>query len=203
MISALGLYILLPDYRSYLLREDSLVENISVLLFLISFFVGLYISQKSKTNRKVPIILSAVSLLGFLDEISFGERLFHLDMPVIRGVKIDAAHDIFYLVFKEILIVSSAHRYYAVLVILISLLIATLLLLKYRSNLLKIYNYITSAPPLILAMFFVLLVFLALIIDLHILRSPVLFMLEELFEMNAALALLICGLSLHGRQFTT
>jgi hypothetical protein len=196
MLLAFGLYIWAPNYRSYLLREDSLVENISVILFFLSFLLSLILYIRNITNRKAAIVLSAISLLGLLDEISFGERLLHMDMPIIRGVKIDAFHDIFYLAFKEIISFSSSHRAFAVILLLIIFFIVTILLMKYRSILQEKFAIIITMPPLILASLFVLLVFFALIIDLHIIRIKALFMIEELLEMNAALALLMCGLSL-------
>ena len=70
---------------------------------------------------------------------------------------------------------------------------------KIYAILLEIQSYSNGnyKQTYILALFFASLVFVALIIDLDIVHNKALFALEELFEMNAAIALLFCCLSLY------
>jgi hypothetical protein len=196
MLTAFGVYFWVPSYRSYLFHEDSLIENLSAILYLISLFMAFLFSLKITMYRKALIVLSAVSLLGFLDELSFGERFFELKMLHIYGVKIDAAHDFFYLACKVIMQLATNYSTYVILFLSSGIIIVTVLLLKHRSKLIKIVANIYREPPFILALFFTIFVFISLVIDLDIVNNEILFMVEELFEMNAALALLICCLSL-------
>jgi len=204
MLAALWGYFWMPNYRGYLLHEDNLIENLTAGLFLISFFIGFLFSIKSKMHRKALIIVSAISLLGFLDEISFGERLFKLDMPRIYDVKIDAAHDFFDLAYRIIrrLSLSATYSTYVILFLLIGIIIVTVLLLRHKSILTKIITSTFRKPQYIMALFFTIFVFFSLVIDLDFLHNEVWYLLEELFEMNAALALLVCCLSLREQQLS-
>ena len=98
--------------------------------------------------------------------------------------------------YKVIIKLEDNYFTYVILFLSAGLIIATALLLKHRSELAKIVTSIYHGPPFILALFFTILVFFSLVIDLEIVHNNVLFMVEELFEMNAALALLVCCLSL-------
>jgi hypothetical protein len=41
------------------------------------------------------VLIVLLALVGFLDELSFGERMFDLEMPVLgKGYKVDAVHDL-------------------------------------------------------------------------------------------------------------
>ena len=200
MLAAFGVYFWMPSYRSYLLKEDSLIENLSAGLYLVSFGMGLLFFLKSKMDRKALAAVSAVSLLGFLDEISFGERLFDLDMPRIYGMEIDAAHDLVCLAYRMIMRLAAAYPAYLILFLSAGIIIVTVPLLKYRSELSKIIAGIHREEPFLLALFFTILIFFSIVIDLEIVHNKVLFMIEELFEMNAALALLMCCFSLHAQR---
>ena len=199
ILTAWGVGMWIPDYRAYLVNEDSLVEHLSAFLFLSTFFLSFLFVIKSKKNRKSLIIVSAVGLLGFLDEISFGERLFMLNMPIIGGKKIDAVHDLFELGYKGIKILTHSHAIFVYLLILIgggAIMAVTRVALKYRYKLIAIISNGYYKQTYILALFFASLVFAALIIDLGIIHNNALFTLEELLEMNAAMALLFSCLSL-------
>ncbi len=200
MLTAFGVYFWVPNYMGYLLNEDSLIENLSAGLYLISFCMGLLFFLKSKMRRKALIVVSAVSLLGFLDELSFGERLFGLDMPLIYGVKIDAAHDFIYLACKVMLKLATTYPTYMILFLLTGIITVTVSLLKHRSKLAKIITSIYHEEPFVFVLFFTILVFFSIVIDLDIVHNKVLVMVEELFEMNAALALLMCCFSLQKKR---
>ena len=82
-----------------LIKEDGLIENISAILFAAAFLISLihWPKIRRKEGATTFVFVGILGLIGFLDEISFGERLFDLTMPVIYEVKIDALHDFFYL----------------------------------------------------------------------------------------------------------
>ncbi len=196
MLIAFAVFFGMPDYRGYLLHEDSLIENLTAFLFFLSSCIGFLFFLRSKLHCKALIIVSMVSFLGFLDELSFGERLFKLDMPRIYGVKIDAAHDFFYLAYKVIIKPAFAYSTYLILFLSIGTMFVTILLVRYRDKVTKITTNIFQNSQFTLLLFFTIFIFCALVIDLDLIHSNVLFMVEELFEMNAAFALLMCSLSL-------
>ncbi len=187
----------MPDYRAHLVNENGLVEHLSAFFFLGTFFLSLLFFIKSKKYRKELIAVSALGLLGFLDEISFGEWFFDLKMPHIGGVKIDAAHDFVFLGYILIKSFTDSHAIFVYLLIGVGAIMAITVALKYGYKLIGIISNSYYKQTYILALFFVSLVFTSLIIDLDILHNNALFAIEESFEMNAAIALLFCSLSLY------
>jgi hypothetical protein len=190
----------MPNYRGYLFSEDGLIENLSAIFFLISFFLGLIFIFNNNIHRKALIFISAVGLLGFLDELSFGESLFGFNMPRIYGVKIDAVHDFFFLGYKVIMGLTYLYPIYVFLFLGVCIIGVTIVTLKYSYELKETISNIYNKPPFILALFFTILVISALVIDLDLVYHGTLFMVEEVFEMNAAIALLFCCLSLYEQQ---
>tara|TARA_B100000212_G_C26977199_1_gene365097 strand:- start:309 stop:518 length:210 start_codon:yes stop_codon:yes gene_type:complete len=63
-----------PEYKYLLNQEDKLVENITAFIFLITFFLNIKLQKfKNDNKRKILRMISIISLIGFLDELSFGE----------------------------------------------------------------------------------------------------------------------------------
>src|SRR3990172_817979 len=176
----------IPAYRRYLREEDSLVENLSAAFFVFSCFLALLILKKRKDHKKLLILISGLALLGFLDELSFGERIFGLSMPRIGGVKIDAAHDLFDLAHREL-------GKFPYLVAGIGA-ISAIAFFKYWSRAVTAMLGTPRHPHHFLILFFGIQILAALLIDT--LEYRPLFVLEELLEMNAAIALSFCCLSL-------
>jgi len=196
ILTALGVYYWIPDWRFYLVYEDNLIENLSAGLFLISFLIGVLSSLKNKTYRKALIAVAAVSLLGFLDELSFGARIYNIGIPRIYGVPIDSAHDLIKVIYEVFLNLVKNNSALVLLASLIAIIIVNALLMVYRSRVSEIIRRVFHEPPYLFASFFVVLLLFSIVIDLEIIYRMVLFMIEEILEMNAALALLFCGLSL-------
>jgi uncharacterized membrane protein YhdT len=83
--------------RAFVFDEDQLVETLSAIMFL---GASLYAARRwwidagtSPLDRLALAGLAAIALVGFMDEISFGERVFRFDVYEIAGVRIDGAHD--------------------------------------------------------------------------------------------------------------
>lgn len=167
------------------------------MFFLSTFFLGFILFVQNKKNRKLLGIVASVGLICFLDEVSFGERLFDLKMFQIYGTKIDAVHDFIKLGYKVMR--DHAHSYAGVIYPLLAIcaIMGIIGVLKYRTELIGLISIVYSNQTYVLALFFVSLVFGAIILDLDILHIRGALVLEELFEMNAGLALLFCCLSLH------
>lgn len=179
-----------------------LIENISAGLFFISFILGLRFLLKSKTSRKEIATVSAISLLGFLDELSFGERHLDIEMHKIYDVKIDSAHDFVSLAYKMAVERPEIYSRSMVLFVLSCIAIISFfifILLKYRSKLSQVIVKNYRKPPFIFLFLFTMLVFFSLVIDLEVTDDNPLAVVEEMCEMHAALALLFLCLSLRER----
>ena len=197
MIVAVCVLIWFSNYRGYLITEDSLVENLSNIFFLLSFLLCIVFYFKSNIHRKAFILLSAIGLLGLLEEISFGERILGFKALKIDGVKIDSVHDFFKLGCKLIKKLAIGYPVYAFIFTGIGIIAAIILLSKYRYQLIETISKILRRPVFIFFAIFSILISISLLIDLGLVRVEALFMVEEMFEMNAAIALLFCCLSLY------
>ena len=194
-------YVWFPtSYRDPFLVEDHLIENLSAVFFLGACVLGFLFFMKTKAHRKIFLLFSAVGLLGFLDELSFGERMFRLSMPRIGGTQIDAAHDFVYLGFGYCKNFARSHPAYTLLLIGIGAILMVRATFLYRSRLMDSISSLQRYPQYILMLICVTLVSCALLIDLEMVSSDLLFMLEEVFEMNAAIALLLCCLSVYDQR---
>ncbi|MCD8489150.1 MAG: hypothetical protein LRZ84_21025 [Desertifilum sp.] len=190
-----ALYLLVPPLRDALSREDQFMENLTTILFLETFFVGLYATLKlpNKQRRKLYLAIPIVGLLGFLSELSFGERIFYFEAPEINGVKIDAVHD-----FLSVIYISWYHMPNRNAVALaVVLIFGTILFWNRRyfafNNLQKVFQNFFPSRFLTAAVLFS---GMGLIIDLEIVHHHFLFFLEELFEMNGGLALLFSAFAI-------
>ncbi|MEM6520803.1 MAG: hypothetical protein AAF722_15890, partial [Cyanobacteria bacterium P01_C01_bin.70] len=128
-------------------------------------------------------------ILGFLDELSFGERIFSLSMPTLLGTKIDSIHDLAFVARNLILgyVMTYPKRSLFALGGILGILIFAFL--KWRSKIRIFFVANLKNNTFILALIFVLFGLVAVFIDLELIHNEYLFALEELLEMNAALCL--------------
>ena len=191
-------YALLPFTRDYLLGEDKIIENVGAILFLCAFIYGsIYLAvYKTKRAYRILAFVTFLGLLGFLDEVSFGGRIFEFTYPRIYGVKFDGVHDLFYIAAKTVKILGDTFGYVVYFVVVISVTSVTIIVYKYKfAEIKRLYRAVLNYPPYSFLAIFATFIFLALVIDLGIIKSELLKLLEELLEMNAALALNFCCLS--------
>ena len=78
-------------------KEDGLLENLTAGVLFATFCLSSYFYFKLKRVANIFLILGAFGLVGFLDEISFGRRVFPVPMPKSHGLTIDGIHDLFHL----------------------------------------------------------------------------------------------------------
>ncbi len=196
LLAGLVAYHFSPGLRDQLTKENRFVEDASALAFFGTFVIGAvsWPRAKGKNGFGMLVFLAILGLVGFLDEISFGERLFGFSMPVVHGVKIDAVHDFLTLGFTVAVDFARADRSLAVVVAGVACAAAVTVVLGYRAWLRRFFSSSMHYPPYILLTFSATLIFVALVIDLQLWPRRVLFMFEELFEMNAGLALLFAVL---------
>lgn len=187
--------VLAPQWRRALFGEDRLVESTTALLFLLAFAVGAFRWMTTRGRRQYLVALplfSVVSLFGFLDEISFGTRLFGWVAPPMKGGgEFDGLHDTVMLAYR----IAAEHGlvktvFFSCIAVVMLALWAVWRSAKLRALARRIardraYRWLVVA---------ILLISTAMIIDLDIGLLRRLGPLEELCEMNGALALLLAVL---------
>ncbi len=196
--SGIVLYASWPARRGLLLDEDGLVESLTAAVFLAGFAVH-FVPRLTRRQSVRPVatrLLAAVCLLGFLDELSFGERLFRMRMPQLSGVKIDGAHDFFYVFAQEYWRGMQTHPAPVFLATLGIAAVAGWFVWRRREALVAVARNILRSPAYRLVGLGAVLVAVALVIDLDLVSHDLVFALEELAEMNAALALLFAGFAM-------
>jgi hypothetical protein len=88
--------------------EDGLVENLSALGFAVAALFALsaaLLGPASTTfaERSILFGVSGLSLVLFLSEISFGARIFHIQMPRMSGGgEFDGGHDVVILIIRHL-----------------------------------------------------------------------------------------------------
>lgn len=184
-----SIYIAFPAYRPILGGEDGFVETLSAITFLASFLYGIatFAARSAIVYPKLLGLLSLIGLVGFLDEMSFGERLFGLSMPSIGDNKLDAVHDIFTL----------SYQLYGnvFLVIIFGVLITVVVLAWLHRTYINanLHRLVPSQQACMLLGVFAMLLTAAILIDLDFLAHGFgFYFLEELLELNAALSLFLC-----------
>lgn len=203
------LYAVSMPWRVVIGTEDNLVENLTVVGFLLAFVAGaLRVIRKGPEGRMAVALLAAIGLIGALDELSFGERLLGLAMPEAPlpgpgtgGLKIDGVHDLVDLGWRVVIGLEATHGAVVPLVVTVILAVAGALAWRQR-------RILAALPPLAVARlgrdaWYLLCVFLALIalavlIDLHLVEADFyyLYFIEELLELNASAALFLCILAI-------
>ena len=89
-----------PEAGKVLSDEDGLIENTTTFILFATAALGIFSMPKQNQNRRSIAIISFVSLLAFLSELSFGERIFNLDMPHAGGKQLDGIHDLLHMLQK-------------------------------------------------------------------------------------------------------
>lgn len=180
--------------RGLIAEEDKLIENLTAVLFFCTFLFALLLVNTrgivDRFNRKWLILLLALGLIGFLDELSFGERLFDLEMPVIGGVEIDAVHDFTEFGLRLTLILITDYQLAFSLVLLGGLVLSIVAILKYGNRFWTAVIADRHYPLYLVMFFFMVLIFSALSLDTGQYPFRGYQVVEECLELNAALALL-------------
>lgn len=144
-------------------------------------------AARAWAQRGLPALVAGLALIGALDEISFGERLFGLTMPRVAGYKIDGLHD-FAMLFNGV-----PWRGW---LLLLGLLAVAAWLLRDRLRVwLPVAAMRLREPPVALFALFALQLATAVMLDLRPRGEPW-SMLEEMLEATGAAALCCCAISL-------
>ncbi len=199
-LGAYALWVWLPARRHSLLTEDDFVENLTALCFSGTFLAGLVFALRARdgVGGKTFALLAALGLVGALDEVSFGERLFEWSMPVVAGVKLDAVHDVLYLAYVLVGDWMRTQGHLASGLAAGAVLAAVARVgWHYRSPLTECLAAARPRPPHLLVLAFGACTAVALVLDLEIVDSDALRMLAEVLELNGALALFLACFAAH------
>ncbi|WP_037390722.1 hypothetical protein [Sinorhizobium americanum] len=133
--------------RPDLLAEDNLVETAGALIFAGACLLALDTAVRkhvflSSNERMMLVGTSGLCLVLFLSEISFGARLFGLQMPKLPGGgEFDGGHDLVILIFRFL---REAGTGTLVLMIGALLVVASMLLCLYWNKLQAMFAQILS-----------------------------------------------------------
>jgi hypothetical protein len=187
-----------------LLVEDGLVENLSAAGFAISALLALNTGLLKNvsltfTERSLLIGTSGLSLVLFLSEISFGARIFHVQMPKMKGGgEFDGGHDIFILVFRAIRDAGSAGIFVALIGVALLLAVAVALLSRFRREAAAMVRYILSRTFEFRLLLAICMLASAVILDL--IPSYKAATLEEILEFSASGVLILAVAGLRWRK---
>ena len=188
-----------PALRYLFRQEDSLVENLSAASFLGCGLLGLWFWRKE--HRKAFLLISVIGFLGFAEDLSYGQRIFHYKRPKILGIRIDCLHDLVDVgceAMKRLGIPPG------VLICLLAGIVASgigiVVVRRWRRSR-EAPTGLFRYPPFILAAISVILVLCSVSFDLPMVHIKYGQRLEELFELHAGIALLFCCISLADKRF--
>jgi hypothetical protein len=191
-------------FNPYVYEENGLIENITAVLALLSVILSFFCSFK-KTNeyKTLSIFICIISLILFLDEISFIWTILNIeseDTRIVIGeneVWIDSLHDL-----MDVAILYT-HQFVAFSMIAATVAVFTLISAYKRASVIRarVFRSIFSDTPYFYFMFFIFFAIFAVVIDqlgwlnhlwgLNISEKtresikPI----EEMSEMNASLSL--------------
>ncbi|WP_187969227.1 hypothetical protein [Aquibium microcysteis] len=82
----------------FVFDEERLVENLSAAIFLGGGFYAARLwwtdTGSAPLDRLALAGIGVLGAIGFLDEISFGERILHYEVYEIMGIRVDGMHDL-------------------------------------------------------------------------------------------------------------
>jgi hypothetical protein len=199
LLSAVGLA--WPDFAVQNYAEDMALETATAAFFFAAFCVGAFRIWRHGARDLWLLVASGVALLGFLDELSFGERQFGWQAYELQGTKIDAVHDLLQVARRTV--AGSTDHPYLLAALLAGLLVAAVpLLVRWSNGLLAQARDGLSVDVVTFAAALGLIAFSQLL-DLHLgpFRQPWIEQsyVEEHMEFGAALLVLAFALT-RGRQ---
>ena len=178
-----------PEIEEYLSKEDGWIENITTFTLFATSTLGAFLLSKKILGKRALIFISLTSFLAFLSEISFGERLFNLDMPHAGGKQLDGVHDLLHMLQKIYIVNSSYHPTETLIATTILLALAATLIYTARANISKLNNYLKTLKIRLIVAYAISFATVAQVLDLGIVAHENHRILEEILELLAALCL--------------
>ena len=178
-----------PEIQEHLSKEDGWIENMTILVLLGTTTIGVFSRSKKILGKRAFIFISFTSFLAFLSEISFGERLFNLDMPHAGGKELNGIHDLLHMFQKIYIVNNNFHPTETLIATTILLaLIATLFYIA-RARISQLNNYLKTLKIRSIVAYAIAFAAAAQALDLGIIAHENHRILEETLELLAALCL--------------
>ena len=152
-----------------------------------------YFYFKFKRTANIFLLLGAFGLVGFLDEISFGRRMFPVPMPKSHGLTIDGIHDLFHLTRNVARTNLTYHPIETSIVISVFLITIACVWLNTKSFRQRVLAVLAKYEISDLALVIVFCVVVSQCIDTFEWRIFAYRTVEECLEFNAAAALMACS----------
>ena len=183
---------IIPDLLKTISKEDHFLENLSTGLLLGTAFFGFINWKQKRTNTTAIAVYTILAIIGFLDEVSFGQRLIGFTPPMAGGTSLDGFHDLANM-FMKIISVNLEYHPDQTFIILATLLSSFLILIfKFRSKIYGVYKHLKKLKLACVALSIALAILLSQLLDLKVINLSWSTYLEEILELIAVLGLLTC-----------
>ena len=173
-------------------REDHFLENLTSGVLLGSALYGLTNWRARRPHKNAIATFTALAFVGFLDEVSFGQRVFGFTPPMAGGTSLDGLHDLTNMLKKVISINFQYHpiHTFVVLFLIFSGLIITASF--YRKKIFGLINYLIRFNLAGIFIATISAILLSQLLDLEFIALSLSRPLEETLELIASLGLLTC-----------
>ena len=153
----------------------------------------------NRGGRIMDFSIPVVSLLSFLEEISYGERFFDPIPWMDTDNGVDAFHDFFKIGFQFIRRGENIPLVYLIsgLMLIFMFLIGYLGVRNFLKR--RYQNPWITFGPLVFTLISAVLILIALVLDLDVIKFPEHRFIEEMLELSASLALFFGAISIHQR----
>ena len=178
-----------PEIEEHLSKEDGWIENITTFALFATTTLGTFLLSKKILGKRALIFISITSFIAFLSEISFGERLFNLDMPHAGGKQLDGVHDLLHMLQKIYIVNGNYHPTETLIATTILLALAATLIYTARSKISKLNNYLKTLKIRSIVAYAISFALVAQALDLGIIVHENHRILEEILELLAAFCL--------------
>ena len=192
LASSFALSFIIPDFLKSISKEDHLLENLSTGLLLGTAFFGLINWKQRQANTTAITVYTILAIIGFLDEVSFGQRLIGFTPPMAGGTSLDGFHDLANM-FRKIISINLQYHPTQTFVVLFLLLSSFLILaFKFKLKIYGTYKHLKELKLVYVVLSIILAITLSQMLDLKIINLSWSTCLEEILELIAVLGLLTC-----------
>ena len=192
LASSFALSFIIPDFLKAISKEDHFLENLSTGLLLGTAFFG-FINWKQKQAYATAIaVYTILAIIGFLDEVSFGQRLIGFTPPMAGGTSLDGFHDLANMFMKIISVNLEYHPNQTFIVLATLLSCFLILILKFRSKIYRAYKHLKELKLVCVTLSITSAIILSQLLDLKVINLSWSTCLEEILELIAVLGLLTC-----------
>ena len=192
LASGFALSFTIPDFLKSISKEDHLLENLSTGLLLGTAFFGFINWKQRQANTTAIVVYTILAIIGFLDEVSFGQRLIGFTPPIAGGTSLDGFHDLANMLRKIISINLQYHPTTTIITLAALLSSLLILALKFRRKIYGAYKHLRELELVYVILSIALAIVFSQLLDLKIINSSWSTGLEEILELIAVLGLLTC-----------